>query len=173
MPESGSEGFDEFYRGTYARLLRYAYGLTGDAAEAQDLAHEAYARAWARWRRLSGYDDPEGWLRLVVNRLSTDRWRELRQVRNWWERTPPPPPVPPPSDDVVVLVEAMRELPENHRRALVLYYLLDQPVADIAKEIGAAPGTIKSWLSRGRAALAARLDSHHADSVIAGGHRGT
>src|SRR5689334_6899970 len=60
--------FDEFYRDTSRRLARYAYGLTGDVADAQDLVQEAYARAWQRWRRLSGYEDQEAWLRLVVNR---------------------------------------------------------------------------------------------------------
>ncbi|WP_425455244.1 RNA polymerase sigma factor [Allorhizocola rhizosphaerae] len=38
--------FESFYEGTSRRLLRYAYGLTGDLAEAQDLTQEAYARAW-------------------------------------------------------------------------------------------------------------------------------
>ncbi|HCU50479.1 MAG TPA: hypothetical protein DGG94_11880 [Micromonosporaceae bacterium] len=31
--------------------MRFAYGLTGDLAEAQDFTQEAYARAWQRWRR--------------------------------------------------------------------------------------------------------------------------
>jgi RNA polymerase sigma-70 factor (ECF subfamily) len=60
--------FEHFYLGTRHRLLRYAYGLTGDLAEAQDFTQEAYARAWARWRRLSRYEQPEAWLRLVVTR---------------------------------------------------------------------------------------------------------
>jgi len=67
MPES--DEFDTFYRGTAPRLMRYAYGLTTDTAEAQDLVWEAYARAWQRWRRLRSDEDPEAWLRLVVNRL--------------------------------------------------------------------------------------------------------
>ncbi|MEV6634996.1 SigE family RNA polymerase sigma factor [Actinoplanes sp. NPDC051470] len=171
MPEDDTGGFDEFYRDTCQRLLRYAYGLTGDAAEAQDLAQEAYARAWPRWRRLSAYDDPEGWLRLVVNRLSADRWRRLRQFRLWSAASMPAPPVPPPSENVVVLVEAMRALPDNHRRALVLHYLLDLSVSDIAQEIGVPPGTIKAWLSRGRVALAAQLGPEPEQSVIAGGRR--
>ena len=57
-----TERFDAFYRDTSRRLVRYAYGLTGDAAEAQDLVQEAYARAWQRWRRVSGYDNAEAWL---------------------------------------------------------------------------------------------------------------
>jgi RNA polymerase sigma-70 factor (ECF subfamily) len=138
-------------------LLRYAYGLTGDPGEAQDLVQEAYARAWQRRQRLAGYEDPEAWLRLVVNRLSADRWRRLgvRRARAAAER--PAPPAPPPSDDVVLLVRAMRTLPVTHRRALALHYLLDRSVGEIAAEAGVATGTVKSWLSRGRAGLAAAL----------------
>ena len=151
-----TDDFDAFYRDTSRRLARYAYGLTGDAGDAQDLVQEAYARAWQRWRRLSGYEDPEAWLRLVVNRLSSDRWRRLR-VRRQWATTAPPSPAPPPSENTVVLVNAMRTLPPAHRRALALHYLLDRSVAEIAVETGTTVGTVKSWLSRGRAGLAAAL----------------
>jgi RNA polymerase sigma-70 factor (ECF subfamily) len=149
--------FDTFYRDTSRRLLRYAYGLTTDASEAQDLVQEAYARAWQRRRRLAGYDDPEAWLRLVVNRLATDRWRHLGVRRKRAAAAAPPDPVAPPSEDVVLLVGAMRTLPAAQRRALALHYLLDRSVAEIAVETGVATGTVKSWLSRGRAALAAQL----------------
>src|SRR3954471_23756625 len=133
---TGTSDFDGFYRDTSRRLLRYAYGLSGDANEAQDLVQEAYARAWQRWRRLSGYQDPEAWLRLVVNRLSSDRWRRLGVRRAPAAASAPPPPVPPPSEDTVLLVRAMRALPPEHRRALALFYLLDRSIADIAAETG-------------------------------------
>ncbi|GAA2623139.1 SigE family RNA polymerase sigma factor [Paractinoplanes durhamensis] len=149
--------FDSFYRDTSRRLLRYAYGLTGDPGEAQDLVQEAYARAWQRWRRLVDYDEPEAWLRLVVNRLATDHWRRLGVRRS--RPADRPAPIDPPSEDVVLLVTAMRTLPAAHRRALALHYLLDRSVAEIAAETGASTGTVKSWLSRGRAGLAAALGS--------------
>ena len=168
---TGTEDFDGFYRDTSRRLLRYAYGLTGDPAEAQDLVQEAYARAWQRWGRLSGYDDPEAWLRLVVNRLSSDRWRRLGVRRARDAARAPLPPVPPPSEDSVLLVQAMRTLPVAHRRALALHYLLDRSVADIAAETGASTGTVKSWLSRGRAGLAAVLDAPAATPEGAGNAR--
>jgi RNA polymerase sigma-70 factor (ECF subfamily) len=154
---TGTDDFDGFYRDTSRRLLRYAYGLTGDPAEAQDLVQEAYARAWQRWRRLAGYEDPEAWLRLVVNRLSSDRWRRLGVRRARAAASGPVPHAAPPSEDTVLLVRAMRTLPVAHRRALALHYLLDRSVADIAAETGASAGTVKSWLSRGRAGLAAVL----------------
>ncbi|MGW4946844.1 SigE family RNA polymerase sigma factor [Actinoplanes sp. NPDC004185] len=152
-----TDDFDAFYRDTSRRLARYAYGLTGDPVEAQDLVQEAYARAWQRWRRLSGYEEPEAWLRLVVSRLSADRWRRLGVRRSRAAADPPPTPAAPPSEDTVLLVRAMRTLPAAHRRALTLYYLLDRSVGEIAAETGASTGTVKSWLSRGRAGLAATL----------------
>ncbi len=168
MTDTQSADFDAFYRDTSRRLLRYAYGLTGDPAEAQDLVQEAYARAWQRWRRLTGYQDPEAWLRLVVNRLAFDRWRRLAVRRHRAAAAAPPPPAPPPSEDTVLLVRAMRTLPMAQRRALTLHYLLDRSVAEIAAETGAAAGTVKSWLSRGRAALATALGNDNPQTLTKG-----
>jgi RNA polymerase sigma-70 factor (ECF subfamily) len=149
--------FDEFYRGTSRRLVRYAYGLTGDLRDAQDFAQEAYVRAWQRWSKLTTYDNAEAWLRLVVTRLATDRWRS-RAVRARRAAEPPPPSIDDAALlDAVELVNVMRQLPVDHRRALAMHYLLDLPIADIAAETGVAVGTVKSWLSRGRAALAEAL----------------
>ncbi len=118
--------FETFYAGTSRRLLRYAYGLTGDLAEAHDLTQEAYARAWERWRRLRTYDNPEGWLRLVVTRLAADRrrWLSVRVRRG----EPPPGIVAPPGEEHIMVVNALRGLPIDQRRALALHYLLDRPI---------------------------------------------
>ncbi|WP_433063751.1 SigE family RNA polymerase sigma factor [Dactylosporangium sp. CS-033363] len=152
-----AEMFDAFYRGTVSRLTRYAYGLTGDPGEAQDLVQEAYARAWQHWRRVSGYDDVEAWLRLVIGRLVNDRWRRLLVRRAHAARTPPLPAVDPPSEATVLLVAALRQVPFEQRRAIVLYHLMDRSLADIAAETGSNLSTVKTRLTRGRAALAALL----------------
>ncbi|MET7396973.1 SigE family RNA polymerase sigma factor [Dactylosporangium sp. NPDC005572] len=149
--------FDEFYRATSGRLLRFGYAVCGDLTEAQDLVQEAYTRAWSHWRTVAGHPNPEGWLRLVVARLATDRRRRLQRWQGVLLRTGPPAVGEPPGEDTVVLVAALRRLPVAHRQALALHYLFDLPVADIASEIGVAVGTVKSWLSRGRAGLAAVL----------------
>lgn len=148
--------FESFYAGTSRRLLRYCLGLTGSLPEAQDLTQEAYVRAWQRWRRLSRYEDPEGWLRLVVYRLATDRWRWLG-VRRTTAAAPGAQVTDPPGEDHVMLVKALNELPPDQRRALALHYLLDRSVADIAAETGTNANTVKSWLSRGRSNLATAL----------------
>jgi RNA polymerase sigma-70 factor, ECF subfamily len=149
--------FDEFYRATADRLVRYAYAMCGDRNAAQDLAQEAYMRAWQHWRRVRAYDYPEAWVRLVVTRLCADRWRRLAVHGRAMKALRPPDSVAPPSEETVLLTAALRRLPVEQRRVLVLHYLMDIAVADIAEETGTSPGTVKSRLSRGRAALAGIL----------------
>jgi RNA polymerase sigma-70 factor (ECF subfamily) len=146
--------FDDFYRATSGRLVRFGYAVTGDLTEAQDLVQEAYLRAWQHWRTVVAHENPEGWLRLVLARLAADRWRRIGRRSAALRRAGPPPAVPPPNEDAVVLVAALRRLPVKHRQALALHYLFDMSVAQIAEETGVAVGTVKSWLSRGRAGLA-------------------
>jgi RNA polymerase sigma-70 factor (ECF subfamily) len=152
-----AESFDEFYRSTSARLMRYGYAVVGDLTEAQDVVQEAYTRAWQRWRTVAVHPHPEAWVRLVVTRLAADRWRRLARWQAILSRSGPPESVHPPSEDTVVVVAALRRLPVAQRQALALHYLFDQPVAEIAEETGVAVGTVTSWLSRGRAGLAQAL----------------
>lgn len=153
-----ANSFDDFYRSTSMSMLRYASAVTGDRSEAQDVVQEAYARAWRHWRAVSEHPAPEAWLRVVVSRLATDRWRRVRGLRMALVRSGPPPSVRPPSEDTVLLVAALRQLPAGQRRALALRYLVDLSIEEIAVETGASTGTVKSWLSRGRASLARSLD---------------
>ncbi|WP_088992073.1 SigE family RNA polymerase sigma factor [Micromonospora echinaurantiaca] len=162
-----AQSFDEFYRSTSRRMLRYGYAVAGDYTEAQDLVQEAFARAWRQWGKLVSHPAPEAWLRLVVARLATDRWRRLHGLRGVLSRNGPPPPVPAPTEDSVLLVGALRQLPAAQRQALALHYLFDMSVAEIARETGVPTGTVKSWLSRGRARLAALLPDYSAAEMEA------
>src|SRR5229473_7628061 len=82
MAEAASrQDFDEFYSNAAARLVRHGYALTGDMAEAQDIAQEAFARAWQRWSAVRECDSPEAWVRRVATNLSASRWRRIRVAR--------------------------------------------------------------------------------------------
>ena len=161
-----STGFDEFYRDTSARMVRYGYALTGDLGEAQDLVQEAYTRAWRQWGSVAAHPAPDAWIRLVLARLATDRRRRLR---GWWaalSRTGPPEPARPPAEDTVLVTAALRQLPDHLRQALALHYLFDLPVAELAEETGAAVGTVTSWLVRGRREMAALLTDPAAPAAV-------
>lgn len=96
-------------------------------------------------------------MRLTISRLANDRWRKISGWRAVMHRTGPPAPVAAPSEDAVMLAVALRRLPTNYRQALSLHYLFDMSVDQIAAETGSPVGTVKSWLHRGRAELAAVL----------------
>jgi RNA polymerase sigma-70 factor (ECF subfamily) len=159
MPVDGSDDFDAFYLATAARVVHQVYAVCGDLGEAQDAVQEAYARAWARWPRLSGYDDPEAWVRTVAWRLAANRWRSARRWLSSRARLGAPPPAAEPSPDRVAIVTALRRLPEVQRRIVVLHYFGDLPVAEIVAATGIPAGTVKVYLARARAALASLLGS--------------
>jgi DNA-directed RNA polymerase specialized sigma24 family protein len=61
------------------------------------------------------------------------------------------------SVDTLALIEALRTLPVRQRQAIVLHYLADLPVQEVAQVLAVPSGTVKSLLARGRRALAAKL----------------
>nr|WP_255658644.1 SigE family RNA polymerase sigma factor [Actinoplanes sp. L3-i22] len=151
--------FDEVYAAHYADLTVQLYAYFGDRQEAQDVVQEAFCRALARWRKVSRYDDPVAWIRRVAWNLAVSRWRRTKTALGFLRRQPVLElHADGPGPDRVALIAALAELPDNHRRALVLHYLADMPVAEVAHREGVAEGTVKSWLHRGRTAMAARLN---------------
>lgn len=159
-PRSEDE-FSDFYDATWSRTLACTYGMTGDLSLAEELAQEAYTRAWARWSRLSTYDEPAAWVRQVATNLAVSRWRRAVTARAWLSRQRAVEPTTPPDEGTAALVAALRRLPEAQRRAIVLHHLGDLSVAEVARVEGCPDGTVKARLSRGRAALGELLaDSH-------------
>lgn len=148
--------FDEFYAATFHGLRSQLYAYLGDRAEAQDVVQEAFCRAFARWKRISGYEDPVAWVRKVAWNLATSRFRKQRTVTNFL-RGQREEHHDGPSPDRVALVRALATIPPQQRKAVVLHYIGHLSVAEIATQEGVAEGTVKSWLSRGRAALNTQL----------------
>jgi RNA polymerase sigma-70 factor (ECF subfamily) len=154
--EGGVADFDDFYAATARRVIRHAYALTGNIADAQDVAQEAFARAWQRWDSVRACDSPEAWVRRVATNLATSRFRRDRTARAAAHQLIARD-VPEISPDTVALIAGLRRLPERQRVVLVLHYLADLPVGQIAAELRCPVGSVKAWLSRGRDALAAAL----------------
>jgi RNA polymerase sigma-70 factor (ECF subfamily) len=148
--------FDEFYAALFQRLSLQLYAYTGDVAQAQDVVQEAFCRALPRWNRIAAYDDPLSWIRKVAWNLATSRFRRLR-VAQAHARRQREEHVEGPGPDRVALTRALATLPEKQRRAVVLFHLADLSITEIAEQEGVAEGTVKSWLHRGRAALAVQL----------------
>ncbi|MGW4052761.1 SigE family RNA polymerase sigma factor [Streptomyces sp. NPDC004779] len=153
------EEFEEFYAQAVARLTGQLYVMLGDLHEAQDVVQEAFVKGWNRRRQLDRDGQPEAWIRTVAWRLAVSRWRFRRRTAEAWRRDAVAPVVVEgPEPDHLVLVEAMRGLPQQQRRTLALHYLCDLSVDQVAAETGLSTGTVKTHLSRGRAALAHRIE---------------
>lgn len=148
--------FDEFYRARFQGLTLQLYAYIGDLAEAQDLVQEAFCRAFVRWKKIGAYDDPTSWVRRVAWNLAKSRFR-VRRTAHAFLYGQRQVVVAGPDPDRVALVRALATLPPRHRRAVVLHHMAQLSVGEIAVQEGVAEGTVKSWLSRGRAALAEQL----------------
>lgn len=158
MPDS-PVSFDELYAAHFGDLTVQLYAYFGDRQEAQDIVQEAFCRALARWRTVSRYDDPLAWIRRVAWNLAVSKWRRTRTALSFLRKQRAvEAQVEGPSPERVALIAALGTLPPAQRRAMVLRYLADMTVAEIADREGVAEGTVKSWLHRARAALAAQLD---------------
>src|SRR3954471_23413587 len=117
MAGSASADFDTFYIAAVRRVVLYLYAACGDRTEAQDLAQEAFARAWQHWPRVSGYDDPEAWVRMVAWRLMANRWRGARRWLAARARLGPPVEATRgPSPDRIAVIDALQRLPKPQRQ---------------------------------------------------------
>lgn len=154
--EEVSADFDSFYHANFGNTVAMTYGLTADLPEAHDIAQEAFCRAWSRWPRLSSFDNPAAWVRRVAVNLARSRWRRLRAAADYLVRQRPAT-APELDPDHVAVVSALRKLPATQREALVLHYIVDLPLTEIAEQFEVPLGTVKSWLHRGRTAMAADL----------------
>ncbi len=157
--------YAEFYDTTWRRVVTYLYAVSGDLSTAQDLAQEAYARAWQRWGTVGTYADPEAWVRTVGYRLCLNRWRTARNRLKAYRRHGPADAAPAPSENTVALVAALRELPPEQRDAIALHHLLDLPVDEVARQTGASVNTVKARLARGRRRLADLLGAEPASEA--------
>ncbi len=150
--------FDAFYQGSFTRLVGQVHAMIGDRDEAEECVQEAFVRAWAHRRSLDRAAAPEAWVRTTAYRLAVSRWRRVVRSRRPPDRAVGSPGVHAGPDGArVALLDALRRLPEDQRRALVLHHLCDLPVAEVAKEVRSPVGTVKARLSRGRTALQALL----------------
>ncbi len=161
-----AEEFDAFYAGSFPRLVHQLRAMIGDPEEARDCVQEAFVRAWAHRRSLERAESREAWVRTTAYRLAVSRWRRTVRSRRPQDRALAPPSyAEPPDPSRVALLDALDRLPADQRRALVLHHLCDLSVEQVAAEVGAPTGTVKSRLSRGRTALQSLLTEDGASHV--------
>jgi RNA polymerase sigma-70 factor (sigma-E family) len=159
-PRRPGDDFRAFFQDEHARLLRALYLVTGDPAEAEDLAQEALVRVFERWDRVRAMASPVGYLYRTALNLNRTRLRRLafrarRGLGVTAERAFPDPAVAAEARDD--LGRALASLSAGQRAALVLVEWLGLPTDEAAQLLGITPVTVRVRLSRARATLRERL----------------
>lgn len=141
-------------------MFRAARAILDCDADAEDAVGEAVLLAWQALPKLKNQDAARRWLlKITVNCAYGQRRSQQRVVyMDDLSHAAGSAPLPEPSG----LWDAVLRLPEDQRLAVMFYYYEDMPVAEIAKTLGVAQGTVKSRLSRGRERLRVLLREEEA-----------
>ena len=146
--EVGAEAqrFDAFYRAHWGRLAGTLRLMSGDPMTADEVAQEAFVRAWMRWRRVEALDRPEGWLYVTAFRLL--RRRSSREARRPHPDPTPAASPPIPVTDRVALQRALGALPPRQREAVVVRHVLGYDGPAAADLLVMRPDAFRQLLSR-------------------------
>ena len=159
--------FVDCYRTHYRRLIR-ALQLSGaTSATAEDIAQEAFARALVHWRRVRRGSNPPGYVYTTGFRLLQRAQRRAAPLAAA-PTTPVALPTPPPASQadptgsaattVVALEGALAAMPPRRRACAVMCLIVGIPVADAARTLGIAPGTVRKHIEEARHDLRAACD---------------
>ncbi|QSR27853.1 E family RNA polymerase sigma-70 factor [Nocardioides aromaticivorans] len=160
VARTGPPAFDSWVAARGPALLRLAYVLTGNAADAEDVVQDALSRALPRWERIVQADDVDAYVKRMVVNAHTSWWRRFRRRESPSSSVQPGGTVAGPGDGPAHderqrLWAACRALPEAQRTAVVLRYYEQLEYDEIAALTGVAEGTVRSRVSRGLAVLRA------------------
>src|SRR5262245_42920380 len=146
--------FDATFRAHYWPMVRALTVACGDQEVAADAVQDGFTRAYTRWRRISRYDDPAGWIRHVALNRIRDHYRKVergrRAVDRLRARSETTVPGPEPRDDVDALLST---LSPQQRTAAALFYVEQCSVREIADAMDLSEGAVKYHLHAARAAL--------------------
>ena len=146
--------YEQVFRSAYSSVLRTAFLVLHDRGRAEEVTQDGFLRLYERWSQAVSYDHPVAWVRKVVVRDAIRRAeRERRQQpglvlvdREANDRLPD-----------LDLLQALAELPSRQRAAVVLFYLEDRPVDEIADLMDVSASTVKQHLYQARKRLSVLL----------------
>lgn len=152
--------FDEHH----APLFRFAFRLTGSAADAEDIVQECFLELL---RPECAYDPRRTPLRIYLFGVVRNQWLKRQRKKAWTAEHTTEAGFEDSPETVLLEAEvneavarAVTGLPENQREALILAHYEHMPLAEIARVLGIEVGAVKSRLERARACLRERLAAY-------------
>jgi RNA polymerase sigma-70 factor (sigma-E family) len=149
--------FAAFYEAAKNDCLRTVLASVGDAATAEDLVAEAFARAWARWSQVRQHPAPRAWVICTALNANVSAWRRRRRELPLLAYDGPGRPCDGDGSVDRDLMAALQRLPERQRQVVALRIFLDLNTARTADMLGIAPGTVSAHLARAMAGLRAEF----------------
>ena len=151
--------FREFVSSKGRSLLRSAYLLTGNLADAEDLVQSALAKTYQAWDRIQDRNALDGYVRRAMVNTHISWWRRRRVDEYPTDEIPDQPAADALGTSELhdTLQRAIDRLPQRMRAAVLLRYFEDMTEAEVADVLGVSQGTVKSTVSRAVAKL--RTDS--------------
>ena len=158
-PGFDDPGFREYVTARSRSLLRTAYLLTGNRADAEDLVQAALAKTYLAWDRIEDRNALDGYVRRAMVNTHISWWRRRRLEEYPTDEIPDQAVADHSgtSDLQDTLRRAVDRLPQRMRAAVVLRYFEDMTEAEVADVLGVSLGTVKSTVSRAVAKL--RIDA--------------
>jgi RNA polymerase sigma-70 factor (ECF subfamily) len=149
--------FERLYADYESPILNYLYRLLGDPRLAEDLAQEAFTRAWNARRDLPRLDNPRAWMYRIATNLARDHFRRARLL-SWLPLLGKEPALtgdPHEGDPIEAakMRRALLKLSEDYRTPLVLYTCQEFSVAEIAATLNVSTDAVKQRLVRARQQL--------------------
>jgi RNA polymerase sigma-70 factor, ECF subfamily len=158
VPEvAEARAFEDFFLAEHERLFQALFLLTGDRHEADDLAQEAFLRAYERWDRVVGMDSPAGYVYRTALNLHRSRLRSLVvRARRVFADVP--------AEDFSGSISASHDIrlalariPRGQREALILVEWLGLGSEEAGRVLGIDASSVRGRIHRGRASLRDQL----------------
>ncbi len=152
-------GFRDYVTSRSGSLLRMAYLLTRNQADAEDLVQSALAKTYQAWDRIEDRNALDGYVRRAMVNTHISWWRRRRLEEYPTDDIPDRAVADHAGDSELsdALRRALDRLPSRMRAAVVLRYYEDMTEAEVAEALGISQGTVKSTVSRAVAKL--RIDA--------------
>ena len=162
--KEGDRGaFEELMRSYSGFVYSLAFRMLGRRADAEDVFQETFFRAWNHLRSFRSGGNFTFWIKRIATNLCIDQLKtrkrqhayendQVEKVGSWEGEQQY-------GDEQEQVNQLLAQLPVNHRAAVVLFYLEDQSVEEVARTLKQKPATVKVWLFRARQKMKAVLEA--------------
>jgi RNA polymerase sigma-70 factor (sigma-E family) len=160
MRTEAQQEYVDYVTANLVALRHLAYLLCGDEHLANDIVQQTITKLFVRWRRLQHIEHLDRYVRtMLVNTFLDERRRPWSRVVRLVDRPVEPPPAPDqPVEETIVVRAALAKMPRKQQVVLVLRFLCDLSIEEVAEIMGCSPGTVKSQSSRGLTKLRELLE---------------